>query len=103
MDMHLRKGIIVPAVVVTEYVKIAGSRVGSESALAHISELEARAASIAPINRDISVLAGNLLLRHPTVPIADALIGATAKLMHAEQVLTDDPHFKKLGIKTRWF
>ena len=93
---------IIPAVVIAEYIKIAGGRVGSEPALAHISELEVRGASVAPVSRDTAVLAGNLLLAHPAAPIADALIAAIAKVAHAEYILSDDPHFKILGLKTRW-
>ena len=103
MDAQLRKGIIIPTIVITEYIKIAGRRVGSVSALSHISELEARGASVAPIDRDVAILAGKLLLGHTAVPFADALIGATARVMHAERILSDDPHFKALGIKTLWF
>ena len=102
MDSQLRRGIIIPAVVIAEYIKIAGTKVGLESGLAHISELEARGASVVPVSREIAVMAGNLLLAHPAVPIADALIGATAKVARAEHILSDDPHFKILGIRTLW-
>ena len=93
---------IIPAIVLAEYIKIAGSKVGSQSALVHISELEARGGSVVPVSREVAVMAGNLLLAKPAVPMADALIAATAKVMHAEHVLSDDPHFKVLGIKTLW-
>lgn len=93
---------IIPVIVIAEYIKVAGGRVGSQSAIAHISEFEARGASVVPVSREVAVLAGNLLLAHPMVPMADAVIGAQAKVVKAEHILSDDPHFKILGIKTRW-
>ena len=102
LDAELKRKMIIPSIVIAEYIKIAGIRVGSKPALAHISELEARGASTANLDREMAVLAGNLLVVHPTVPMADAAIAATAKAMHADYVLSDDPHFKILGVKTSW-
>ncbi len=102
VDAELKRKIIIPAIVIAEYIKIAGRRVGLEAALAHISELEARGASIASIEREIAVIAGRLLMAHPVVPIADALIAATAKVVAASYILSDDSHFKILGTKTSW-
>jgi len=93
---------LIPTIVIAEYIKIAGIRVGSESALAHVSELEARGAVTAAVDRQVAILAGNMLIAHPAVPIADALIASTAKIMNADYILSDDTHFKILEVKTRW-
>lgn len=99
---ELRRGLLIPSIVVTEYIKIAGGRVGLSAALAHIGELEARGARIVEIDRAIAVKAGELSLKHADIPIADTLIASTATIHGARQVLTDDPPFHKLGLKLKW-
>jgi len=47
--------------------------------------------------------AGSLLLSRRNVPIADVVIASFVKTGIAEYVLTDDPHFKALGVNTKWF
>lgn len=93
---------LIPSVVVTEYLKIAGGRIGAESALVHLNSLESRSAEIIEIDQEIAVEAGRLLLNTPEVPLADSLIAAAMKVKRAAYVLSDDPHFKQLGVKTRW-
>jgi hypothetical protein len=57
---------------------------------------------VVPIEETEAMSAGDLSLSHQDVPTADALIGSLVKTGAAEYV-TDDPHFKALGMKTRWF
>lgn len=102
LHAELRRGFVIPSIVVTEYLKIAGQRIGGEAALAHLSELETSGATVVPVDREVAVRAGRLLLAHPNVPVADALVAATAQVWRAESVLSDDPHFRVLGMKTRW-
>jgi len=99
---ELRRGLLIPSIVVTEYIKIAAGRVGLAASLAHISELEARGARIVEIDRKIAVKAGELSLKQADIPIADTLIASTAITHGAKQVLTDDPHFQELGLKIKW-
>ena len=99
---ELKKGLLIPSIVVTEYIKIAGGRVDLAASLTHISELEARGARIAEIDRKIAVKAGELSLKHADIPIADTLITSTAITYSAKQVITDDPHFQTLGLKPKW-
>jgi predicted nucleic acid-binding protein len=73
-----------------------------EAAVTHIHELESRGAIITDINMQIALEAGKLLIKHPDVPIADALLAASAVIYSAEYIVTNDPHFKKLGSKTHW-
>ena len=55
------------------------------------------------LDEEEALVAGSMLLSHQNVPIADALIASFVKLGAAEYVVTDDPHFKTLGIRTKWF
>ena len=57
---------------------------------------------IAPLGEQVSITAGKLLLAHQNTPIADALIASFVKLGEADCVITDDPHFRELGVHTRW-
>ena len=58
--------------------------------------------TLQPLTEKDALTAGNLLLANATVPIADALIAFFVKTGSAEYVVTDDPHFKTLGVKTKW-
>lgn len=53
------------------------------------------------LEEEQALTAGQLLLAHRNVPITDALIASYVKTGKADYVLTDDPHFKTLNIKTK--
>lgn len=99
---ELGRRLLIPSIVLTEYVKIAGKRVGLEAATTHINEFESRGAMITDINREIALEAGKLLNKHPDSPIADALLAASAMIHSAEYIVTNDRRFEKLGCKIRW-
>lgn len=99
---ELPRKLLLPSIVITEYINIAGRRVGVETSLIHISELENRGTIIIKIDKEIAVEAGKLLIKHPEVPTADAIIAATAAIAKAEYVISNDPHFTKLETKTKW-
>lgn len=96
-------GIILPSIALSEFVKIAGSRIGIQAALGTIGMLKERGMKVRAIDEELALEAGKLLLKHRNVPFADSLIAAFASTKIAEYVLSDDPHFKILGSKTRWF
>ena len=102
LQEELARGMLLPSIVITEYVKIAGAKVGLEAALTHIGELESRGAETVDIDREISLEGGRLLISSPRVPIADALIAAVYRTRRASYVITDDSHYAQLGVKTRW-
>ena len=102
MEESLRRGLLVPSIVVTEFFKLAGKRVGEEAVLIFLRELTTRGANIVALDEKIAVEAGKLALKHWDVPIADILIGATAVLYHAENIISDDQHFKQMKFKTKW-
>jgi predicted nucleic acid-binding protein len=59
-------------------------------------------AEIVPIDRDTAFLAGEVALRHRDTPIADVIISTMAQRFKAT-VVTDDPHFIALDVKTTWY
>jgi len=102
MEESLRHGLLLPSIVVTEFIKLAGKKLGEEAALIFLKELAIRGASIVAIDESIATEAGKLALRHWDVPIADILISATMILHHAEHIVSDDQHFKDMKLKTKW-
>ncbi len=94
--------LIAPAVVLTEFVRIAGARIGEEAAKNRLKLLAERGMQTVPIDEKNALIAGGLLLNRQDVPIADALIASYVEAGAAEYVLTDDQHFRALGIKTKW-
>ena len=94
MQRELGRHLLIPSIVLTEYMKIAGGRVGSEAALTHLNEIESRGATVIDLNKQIALEAGKLLNRDPDFPIADALLAASAVLHSAEYIITSDEHFE---------
>jgi len=102
MGESLRCGLLLPSIVVTEFIKLAGNKLGEEAAFIFLKELKIRGASIVAIDESIATEAGKLALRHWDVPIADVLISATMIVHRAEHIVSDDQHFKDMKLKTKW-
>ncbi len=102
MQQSLANRLLIPSVVLTEYIKIAGRKIGIEAAVTHINKLDDRGAIVTEINREVALEAGKLSVKHSDVPIVDALLAAFATVHSAKYILTDDPHLEKLGSKTKW-
>jgi len=100
---EMSRNIILPSIVLTEFVKVAGSRIGIEATVRTINLLKERGMNVKPIDEELAMQAGKLLLKHKDVPFADALIASFALSKIAEYVLSDDLHFEKLGTKSKWF
>ena len=101
-EKELRGRLLVPSIVLTEFVAVAGARIGEEAAKNRIRLLKDRGMQTISLDEEHALTAGSLLLSHRNVPIADALIASYVKAGEAEYVLTDDAHFKALGVKTKW-
>jgi predicted nucleic acid-binding protein len=101
-EKELRSGLIIPTVVLTEFIEIAGARIGEEAAKNRIRLLKEKGAQIASFTEQHALKTGNLLLSNRNVPLADAIIASYVKTDEAEYVITDDPHFKALNVKTKW-
>jgi predicted nucleic acid-binding protein len=103
LNKELSSGLVAPAIVLTEFIKFAGSKIGDQVALARINLLKSRGMRVVPLTETICLNAGKLLLSKRNTPIADALIATFVTLREAECVITDDPDFEELGVKTkRW-
>jgi len=102
MEDLLRHGLLVPSIVVTEFIKLVGRKVGEETALIFLKDLITRGVRIVAIDEEIATEAGKLALRYWDIPIADILIGATSAVHHAECIVSDDEHFKQMKFKTKW-
>lgn len=100
---ELAYGIILPSIVLTEFVKIAGSRIGVQAALNTANGLKERGMKVRPLDDELAIEAGRMLVKNRNVPIADSLVASIVSKKHAEYVLSDDPHFQTLGCKVRWF
>jgi len=100
---EISKRLLAPSIVLTEFIKIAGSRMGGDAARTRLRLLKDRGMRTVALEEEEAVVAGGLLLSHQDVPIADALIASFVKTGVADYVVTDDPHYKTLGVKTKWF
>jgi len=102
VEKETARQLLAPAIVITEFIKYAGARIGEDAARTRIRLLKEKGLRIIPIDEKDALTAGYLLLAHRNVPIADALIASFVKNGAAEYVITDDLHFKTLGVKTKW-
>ncbi len=102
VEKEMANQLIAPSIVVTEFIKYAGPRIGEDAAKTRLRILKEKGLRIAPITEKDAVTTGSLLLINRNAPIADALIASFVKDGAAEYVVTDDPHFKAFGIKTKW-
>jgi hypothetical protein len=100
---EIAKHLLAPSIILTEFIKIAGPRMGRDAARTRLRLLRDRGMRTVALEEDEAMVAGDLLLSHHDIPTADALITSFVKTGVAEYVVTDDPHYKILGIKTRWF
>ncbi len=102
MAYELAHRLLAPSIVLTEFLKIAGTRMGESPARLRLNLLKERGMKILSLTEDMALVAGKLLLSHQDVPIADALIASPAQTGEADYVVTDDPHYKVLGVRTKW-
>lgn len=102
MHRCLRERLIIPTVVLTEYLRIAGKKIGRQRATARILQLRESGAEFIPLDEKTAFLAGNMLLENREKPIGDAIIAATLVGKGASYVISDDPDFEDFGVTTRW-
>ena len=99
---EIARHLIAPSIILTEFIKIAGPRIGESAAMTRLHLLRDRGMRTAALEEEEALVAGSLLLSHKNVPTADALIASFVKTGIAEYVVTDDPHYRILGVRTRW-
>ena len=103
VQKEIAYGIILPSIVLSEFLKVAGSQIGIQAAIRTINVLKDRGVKVKPIDEELALEAGKLLIKHAHVPVADTLVASFVTTKSAAYVLSDDPHFKVLGTKTKWF
>lgn len=103
VEKEIARHLLAPSIILTEFIEIAGARIGEDAAKTRIRLLRERGMRTVALDEEEALVAGSLLLSHRNVPIADALIASFVKTGVAEYVVTDDPHFKELGVRTKWF
>ncbi len=91
------------AVTITELISLMTPGVGLDAVHLRVDSAKDAGIRFIPTSEEIAHQAGEILLREKDLPMADAIIAATA-MAHAEgRVYTDDPHFKKIpGIRVIW-
>jgi predicted nucleic acid-binding protein len=94
--------LLIPSIVVAEFIKVAGPRLGLAAVRTAVRNWVRAGARVTEIAWEDAERAGEYLLRMPEVPIADALIAAQAVRLSAT-VVSDDNHFRALGVRTTWY
>jgi predicted nucleic acid-binding protein len=84
--------IITPTIILYEVYKKIKKEKNEESALLAVAQI--KETRLIPFSEYIALSAADLSLLH-SLPMADAIIYATARMKKAK-VVTSDPHFKKL-------
>ncbi|MEM2927358.1 MAG: PIN domain-containing protein [Nitrososphaerota archaeon] len=97
-----REELFIPSIVITEFIKIAGYKLGRESSEIKLKIWLSEGVKVIPLNEELAFLAGRMALSHANIPICDVIIGTIAKHIGA-RIVTDDPHFIELDIKTLWY
>jgi len=67
ISRELAGRLLAPSIVLTEFVKIAGARIGESAALLRLNLLKERGMRVIPLGEELALVAGRLLLssRHP--------------------------------------
>jgi len=102
MRRALRERLVIPSVVVTEFFKTAGRRIGKQGVSTQISVLKENGAEVSDLDEGTAILAGELSLKNEKRSIGDTIIAATALTIQASHIVTDDLHFHEFGLKTKW-
>jgi len=94
--------LVVSAISIAELYESMGRLLGEDAVAVRVASMKTKGIWLADIDERIASEAGRITLSQPDVPLADAIVAATAKTF-APIVCTDDPHFRQLnGIKVLW-
>ncbi len=96
------EGLFASTLSIAEFVKVAGARIGRDAAMTRLRVWQKGGLEFIAVSEGIGYRAGGMAQSHPNVPIGDIIIAATAEEVSAH-VVTDDPDFIGLGVKTEWF
>ncbi len=86
---------ILPAIVISELVRVVCRRRGEEESRMRYLSLIKSGLKIAQVDEGIAYRAGILRCKYRDVPLGDCIIAAIAE-RYGAAVLTDDPHFDEM-------
>ena len=94
---------VVPTVVVHEFYKFEMENFGRDVADMRMNVILKSELNTFDLDPSTAIEAARLRCRYSDLPMADAIIAATAIGTSSDFVLTDDRHFKQIKeVKTRW-
>ena len=99
IDENKAEGFI-SAITVTELYYLYSRRIGERLARERIEQIKLSNLRIVTIDEDVAMKAGEYKVK--AIPIADALIAASAHFIDAH-VVTDDEHFEKVNVRVLRF
>src|SRR5713226_6377999 len=88
---HVGSRVICSTASITELLRFMGASVGLETTKLRIASMKSAGILFIPVSEEISSVAGELALRDRELPLADALIAATALEQTDGRLYTDDP------------
>ena len=98
-EIHVSSSVVT----IVELYNTMGRTLGRDAIKIRVASIKASNVEILSVTEQIAHLAGEITLNYPNVPLADAIIAATAFIHTKSTVITDDEHFKQMeGLKTKW-
>ena len=98
-----REPALVPTVVLHEVYKLEYQRLGRETAEIDLRSIEQAGFRIVELDTAIAKSAAVLRCKYHNLPMADAIIAATAIEEGSSRVVSDDSHFSRMKeIRTEW-
>ena|SRR2546428_13891244 len=95
--------LISSTITVTELVSSMTPGVGLDAVQLRVDSAKDAGIRLIPPSEEIAAHAGRTILKDRDLPMADAIIAATAVAHTSGRVYTDDPHFEKIpGINVVW-
>ena len=94
--------VFISPITIAEYLKIAGKIMGLTASEIMIRRFESAGVKVEPLTSEDRIRAGELSLKYPNIPLADLLIAAITLRLKGK-IVSDDPHFKTIGLKTIWY
>ena len=95
--------VVSSTITIAELLSTMGADVGFETTTLRINSARLAGVNFIPLSEKIASSAGEMIVKNNDLPLADAVIAATALDLTNGRVYTDDPHFQKItGIRTLW-
>jgi predicted nucleic acid-binding protein len=95
--------LVASTVTITELVSLMTPTVGRDAVDVRIRSAKEAGLGFIPPSEEIASRAGEIALKHGDLPLADAIIAATAIDQTGGRIYTDDPHFRRIsGIHVAW-